>query len=357
MTKPILSISIPTYNRQEQLGELIQQLLQVNSEEFDIVVTNNCSTDSTEEMVSSIADSRVKIVNNEKPVPGLFNMIVGLFNADGKYVIHCNDRDLLFPEKIPELIEFLKNGEYSFVQTTRSSDVSSNETEVFEAGFDSLCNQAYSAHPTGMVFNAEIMRKNLCRDKYLRYIDYSFVYSYLMRELLVYAPSAIYHNKGWDERPSIIKVKLKSGSVYKDKLWFAPEMIAIFTKGTIEHISDDEVFELAKEEREQIIIRIIDFFYKQLLFKKIYMADSREMIHYNLKKEYVSIFQQDRIYKNYNNDISEFLRKINVTDYVMDEWQKLKDDYSSRLLKDYLLADYRILTKRIKRVIDPTYRY
>ena len=240
----ILSISIPTYNRISQLKELLGKLLSFESDEIEVVVTNNGSTDNTLQELSSIEDKRLKVFDNEKPVPGYYNMILGLFNATGKYVIHCNDRDLIFIERLQELIDFLKKGDYSYVQTTRGYLEPSRKVEIYEKGYESLLNQPYSNHPTGMVFNRELMHKHLQKETYLKYVDDTFTYSFLQRELLVYEKSARFDIGVWNERHSKIKLELSSGSIYKGGLYFEPDRIIIFMQSVISHIIGNKYFGL-----------------------------------------------------------------------------------------------------------------
>lgn len=102
----ILSISIPTYNRVEQLKELVESILFIDTPDIEVVVTNNGCTDGTMAMLRGIDDLRLKVFTNDKPVPGYYNMILGLFNSNGKYVLHCNDRDILCTERLLEFVEF-----------------------------------------------------------------------------------------------------------------------------------------------------------------------------------------------------------------------------------------------------------
>lgn len=357
MNLPILSISIPTYNRKIQLEELIEKILEIGSDEIEIVVTDNGCTDGTREMIESIKDSRLRLVSNEKPVPGLFNMILGLFNANGKYVMHCNDRDWIFIEKIPDLIDFLKKNEYSFVQTLRENKLNDDKINVYEKGFDSLIHQSCSCHPTGMIFNTKLMHKYLKKDKYLEYIEFAFVYSFLMRDLLIFEKSAQINNGCWNERPSIIKVQLKSGSVYKNQIWFAPERVELFAKSVIKHIYKNKYFHLNNEQEDEMIIYILKYFHNQLLFKKYYMADTREMKHYNLKPEFVSIFQQKNIYDNYKTNMISFLNEIKVSTNTINKWITVEKELSKGLFIKCLKTDYSILYKKIKRKLDPTYKY
>lgn len=182
----ILSISIPTYNRVEQLKELVESILFIDTPDIEVVVTNNGCTDGTMAMLRGIDDLRLKVFTNDKPVPGYYNMILGLFNSNGKYVLHCNDRDILCTERLLEFVEFLKNNNYSYISTTRNYLEPTYDLKVYDKGFSSLLNQDYSRHPTGMVFNRYLMNKYLQKETYYKYVDDTFTYCFLLRDLLIY---------------------------------------------------------------------------------------------------------------------------------------------------------------------------
>ena len=357
MERYILSISIPTYNRSHELYELLQTLLSIDSDRLEIVVTDNVSTDNTIEMLSGIRDDRVKVFENDTSIPGYYNMITGLFNATGKYVMHCNDRDVLFLDKLKKVIDFLECEEYSFVQTSRGYLEPSYDVQVYAKGFDSLYNHNFSSHPTGMIFNRELMGKYLRKECYRQYVDDTFTYCFLMRELLVYEKSAKYDVGCWNERHSSIKFKLKSGSVYKGGLYFEPDRISVFMKSVIKHLICNEYFCFSTEEKRQLVEKIVIYFKNQLMYKKLCYADKRECAHYGIKKRIIHISEMKRIYENYIVDCNETINNLGISNIIGDNWEKIKKKIMDDLWKDYVKTSKLIISKNIKRIIDRNYPY
>ena len=66
MSDIILSICIPTYNRGQSLFDNVKKWLQSDNKNFEIVIADNCSMDNTVELLKSIEDSRLKIIENDK---------------------------------------------------------------------------------------------------------------------------------------------------------------------------------------------------------------------------------------------------------------------------------------------------
>ena len=136
--KIIMSFCIPTFNRAEQLLELVNSFLSIDREDFDIVITDNCSTDDTQKRLSKIDDVRLKILINKEPLPALNNMIQAIFNGDGKYIFYCNDREIIYPEKIRALIKFLENKEFTFIYVKNANAQVTNSYEIYKDPYESL---------------------------------------------------------------------------------------------------------------------------------------------------------------------------------------------------------------------------
>jgi len=61
--KPILSIIIPVFNEVKTVGEIIGRVAQINIP-HEIVVVDDCSTDGTREMLSSIRPRTFRLIFN-----------------------------------------------------------------------------------------------------------------------------------------------------------------------------------------------------------------------------------------------------------------------------------------------------
>ena len=79
-TAPLVSIGIPTYNRASSyLQYALRSAVRQTFENIEIIVSDNCSSDSTESVVKEFGDSRVRYyrqkenigpVNNRHFLPG-----------------------------------------------------------------------------------------------------------------------------------------------------------------------------------------------------------------------------------------------------------------------------------------------
>jgi glycosyltransferase involved in cell wall biosynthesis len=102
-----ISICIPTYNRATHLSNCLQSIFLNKSRlaiDFEVCVSDNCSTDETEEVVrrvQAVMDIRYQKNSENLGVPGNFLNVVAM--ARGEFVWLIGDDDLLIPNALERL--------------------------------------------------------------------------------------------------------------------------------------------------------------------------------------------------------------------------------------------------------------
>ncbi len=142
----LLSICIPTYNRAQYLKEsldiLLPQLLPLKAD-VEVLVSDNCSTDNTQEVVEQ-AQAQYNIdlsyTKNEKNIGGNNNMVKVVARAKGEYVYIMGDDDYLSPDFISILFRLLKRDEdYSLLFFNRlAGDINCSNCQLSDASFHEL---------------------------------------------------------------------------------------------------------------------------------------------------------------------------------------------------------------------------
>ena len=96
---PLVTIGIPTYNRANgYLREALVSALAQTYPNLEIVVSDNGSTDNTESVVRSYADSRVRFFRQQPPVAPNDNFNFCLQQANGAYFLLLHDDDKIDPD-------------------------------------------------------------------------------------------------------------------------------------------------------------------------------------------------------------------------------------------------------------------
>ncbi len=106
-TSPLVSICIPVYNSRNTIQETLNSLLVQSYSNFEIIISDNASTDDTLEVVSNFKDSRIKVHRNEiNIVEENFNRCIQL--ATGKYTAIFHADDFYEPNMIETQLKFLE---------------------------------------------------------------------------------------------------------------------------------------------------------------------------------------------------------------------------------------------------------
>lgn len=106
----LLSICIPTYNRAEYLKRCIKSVVSqdnFNSNEVEVLISDNASPDNTEQIVKLFQDkfSNIKYIKNEVNVGAEKNILNLLNSFNGEYCFILTDDDMLLPNSLIKLTQ------------------------------------------------------------------------------------------------------------------------------------------------------------------------------------------------------------------------------------------------------------
>ena len=94
--KPLVTIGIPTYNRADgNLRKVIERSLGQSYENIEVVVSDNCSTDHTPELVQSITDPRLRYIRQQTNIGPTNNFNFCMNEARGEYFLLFHDDDMI----------------------------------------------------------------------------------------------------------------------------------------------------------------------------------------------------------------------------------------------------------------------
>ncbi|NEU08986.1 glycosyltransferase [Flavihumibacter sp. R14] len=102
---PLISVALCTYNGAVYLGEQLETILSQTYSNLEIIVADDCSTDSTWHILTRYAlmDSRIKIFKNTVNLGFNKNFEKTISLASGNFIALSDQDDLWYPNKIEEL--------------------------------------------------------------------------------------------------------------------------------------------------------------------------------------------------------------------------------------------------------------
>jgi len=106
----LVSICVPTYNRSNLIGELLDSILAQSYTKFEVIITDNSDNFKTKELVESkYQDVRIKYFKNEKNL-GMGGNTLKAFNyVNGEYLTFTPDDDIwIDKDKLKKQVEFLE---------------------------------------------------------------------------------------------------------------------------------------------------------------------------------------------------------------------------------------------------------
>lgn len=93
MNKPFFSIVLPTRNRADLLIFAVRSVLNQTFSNFELIISDNFSSDETAAIAQSFSDERVKYFRSEKPLSMGDSYEFALSHARGEFVTFLSDDD------------------------------------------------------------------------------------------------------------------------------------------------------------------------------------------------------------------------------------------------------------------------
>lgn len=115
--QPLVSIIMPSYNAENFIAESIESVLHQTYSNWELIITDDCSSDHTPAIVQSFCkqDSRINFViaKQHSGIASTRNQC--LIRAKGRFVAFLDNDDLWYPEKLEKQVRFISENNYAFV--------------------------------------------------------------------------------------------------------------------------------------------------------------------------------------------------------------------------------------------------
>jgi glycosyltransferase involved in cell wall biosynthesis len=200
---PTVNVAIPTYNRSRMLAQTIASVLQQTFQDFEIIVSDDCSSDDTAQVVRAFGDRRIRYhrTPGRLRVPGNWNECIRLASAE--FFTILPDDDAYCPEFLERMVGALR----------RAPDIGVAQCGYYRVDHEFRCIQALLADHAAVTLRGEDaviweMRDFLCNPAAL-----------LFRRLPM-LDLGLWREDYWDDWAFIVRLCYRSG------LTFVPESLA-----------------------------------------------------------------------------------------------------------------------------------
>ncbi|UYW00912.1 glycosyltransferase [Flavobacterium agricola] len=110
MKSGLVSIITPTFNSEKYILETIQSVIKQTYSNWEMIIVDDCSTDSTFSLLTLQAElePRIKVLKLAKNSGAGVARQLALDNSNGNYIAFLDSDDMWKPEKLQVQIDFLK---------------------------------------------------------------------------------------------------------------------------------------------------------------------------------------------------------------------------------------------------------
>lgn len=112
-----VSIITPAYNAAKFIGETIESVLKQTYPYWELLITDDCSSDDTVHLVEEYAqrDSRIKLFVLEQNAGAAAARNSSIAKAQGRYIAFLDGDDWWYPNKLEVQLDFMEKHQYEFV--------------------------------------------------------------------------------------------------------------------------------------------------------------------------------------------------------------------------------------------------
>lgn len=108
MKNPLVSVVIPTYNREKTILKSVESVLSQTYKNIEAIVVDDCSIDETKNILEKIDDARLRYFRLEKNSGACAARNKGVEMAKGDFISFNDSDDVFLPEKIERQLVFLQ---------------------------------------------------------------------------------------------------------------------------------------------------------------------------------------------------------------------------------------------------------
>ncbi len=105
---PKMSVLMSVYNGEKHLSESIESILNQTFTDFEFIIVNDGSSDSSPEIIESYSDERIQIINNEENIGLTKSLNKAIKQARGEYIARQDADDISLPNRLELQLEFLE---------------------------------------------------------------------------------------------------------------------------------------------------------------------------------------------------------------------------------------------------------
>lgn len=154
-SNPLVTVGIPVYNVGKYIWQSLNSVLSQTYSNLEVIITDDGSSDNTLEILSKINDPRIIILSDGINRGISFRLNQQICLAKGKYFFRMDGDDLMFPNRVEKLVEYLEAnpavdviGSSAIIIDDDSRIIGKRVAEKKDRSLDSIFRSGLFIHPT-----------------------------------------------------------------------------------------------------------------------------------------------------------------------------------------------------------------
>ena len=218
----LISIITPVYNSEKYIAETIESVLAQTYPDWEMIVVDDCSTDSTPSILKSYSlfDPRVRLMRNpvNKGLPYSLNHAIG--NAKGEFIARMDADDISLSTRFQKQIDFLNEHSEVEICGTGCIEIDRTGKEIFYKSMPCtereiekvIFKRSPFIHPTVMIRKSFFQEVGLYNESYLKTQDLelwsrAYISGVKMANLPDYLLLYRVENNFWGKRSSTLAIR------------------------------------------------------------------------------------------------------------------------------------------------------
>jgi len=132
---PKVTVLMPVYNGERYLRQSIESILNQTFKDFEFLIVDDASQDSSRDIIRSYADGRIRLIENADNLGLVKTLNRGLLLAEAEYIARQDQDDISHPTRLEKQAAFLNDHPEIVLLGTRVNNIDGNGRSCKSYGY------------------------------------------------------------------------------------------------------------------------------------------------------------------------------------------------------------------------------
>ena len=173
---PLISVIMSVYNGEKYIKESIDSILKQTYKHFEFIIVDDYSEDSTNYILTSLFDPRVKLIKNSRRLGQAMSLNKAINKSKGKYIARQDHDDISVTDRLMNQVRFMEKNPKIGLLGSNGTLINEQSDIIKEYDVPSNCLKIkWSLLFRNQFLHSSVMIRSSILQKFkLLYVDYKF---------------------------------------------------------------------------------------------------------------------------------------------------------------------------------------